>query len=91
MRAYLTNLRTKLNPETATESMEIIENYIFANLCYDQGYMWGWDGLLSSVQTDSYKDGVNKFTEVFTDASEEKALIVTDWNTAWLDYVDYVE
>ncbi|MBO4983261.1 MAG: hypothetical protein J6D23_04320 [Clostridia bacterium] len=91
MRAYLTNLRTKLNPETATESMEIIENYIFANLCYDQGYMWGWDGLLSSVQTDSYKDGVNKFTEVFTDASEEKALIVTDWNRAWLDYVDYVE
>ena len=91
MKAYLTNLRTKLNPETITDSMDIIQNYIFANLCYDQGYMFGWDGLLTSVQTDSYKDGVNKFTESYNDAIIDKSTVVTNWNFAWLDYVDYVE
>ncbi len=91
MKAYLTNLRTKLNPETITDSMDIIQNYIFANLCYDQGYMYGWDGLLSSVQVDSYKDGVNKFTEVYNSAMDDKSPIVASWNLAWLNYVDYVE
>jgi hypothetical protein len=91
MKAYVTNLKTKLNPETLTDSIDIIENYIFANLCYDLGYMYGWDGLLTSVQNDSIKDGVNKFTEVYNDAIEEKQSIVNEWNLSWLDYVDYVE
>ena len=86
MSAYKENLKAKLDAETATESMEIIENYIFSNLCYDVGYMEGWNGLLSSVQTDAYSSGKNNFGSVYQDAAEDAMMTVEDWNMAWLDY-----
>ncbi|MBO5262188.1 MAG: hypothetical protein J6B45_03990 [Clostridia bacterium] len=88
MSAYKENLRTKLDPETAADSMHIIEEYIFKNLCYDQGYMYGWNGLLSSVQNESYASGKNNFTSEYTDAAEEALATLANWNLAWYDYTE---
>lgn len=88
MTAYKENLRTKLDPETATDSMYIIEEYIFKNLCYDQGYMYGWNGLLSDVQNESFASGKNNFTSEYTDAAEEALATLANWNLAWYDYTE---
>lgn len=91
MKAYKDNLRTKLYAETATQSMDIIENYIFPNLCYDQGYMYGWTGLLNTVQSESYSSGENKFTAEYEGSISEAAETVGAWNTAWKYYTDDIE
>lgn len=91
MTAFKENIKSNLDPAKATESMEIIENYIFANLCYDTGYMNGWTGLLSEVQTNSYASGKNNFRAEYQQSAEEALLTVSEWNTAWLDYTDSVE
>ena len=91
MKAFKENMRTNLDPATAAESMEIIENYIFPNLCYDQGYMYGWNGLLSSVQNNSYASGKNNFTQEYTSAAEEALATVANWNLAWEDYTDSID
>ena len=88
MAAYKENLRTFLHPDTAAESMEIIENYIFSNLSYDPGYMYGWNGLLNSVQNDSYNTGYNNFIASYTGALDTATEIVTEWNKAWFGYSD---
>ena len=91
MSAYKENLKTTLDPDTAAESMEIIESYIFSNLCYDQGYMYGWNGLLNSVQSESYSSGKPNFTAVYEAAIEQALETVSNWNLAWYDYTDKVK
>ena len=91
MKAYYDNIRTKLDPETASDSMQIIKDYIFAGLCYDQGYMYGWNGLLNGVQNESYANGKNNFRQVYQAAIEDATAQVDDWNLAWLDYTDTIE
>jgi len=90
MSAYKENLRTNLDPDTAAESMEIIEKYIFSNLCYDQGYMHGWEGLLNSVQYESYSSGKPNFTAVYEAALETANEIISEWNMAWYEYSDTI-
>ena len=90
MDAYTKNLVSFLNAETATQSLKILQNYIFANLCYDQGYMYGWDGLLTHVQNESYSSGKNNFTSVYTAAYEDASRLVSQWNINWLDSHDEV-
>lgn len=91
MSAFKENMRTNLDPATAAQGMEIIENYIFPNLCYDQGYMYGWNGLLSSVQNNSYSAGKNNFTQEYSSAAEEALATVANWNLAWGDYTEEIE
>lgn len=91
MQAYKQNLRTKLNPDTAVESMEIIENYIFANLAYDVGYMDGWSGLVTSVQSESYNTGKNNFTAAYEGVEEDALKTVAKWNSNWELYTDGIE
>ena len=91
MAAYKENLRASLDPDTAAESMEIIEKYIFSNLCYDQGYMHGWDGLLNSVQNESYSSGSNNFTAVYESALETANGTISEWNMAWYEYSDKIK
>ena len=88
MAGYKNNLSSNLNPESAEDSMDILENYIFANLCYDQGYMYGWDGLLNSVQGESYNSGKNNFTAAYGSAQETATEVVSGWNLNWADYTD---
>ena len=90
MKAYYDNLRTKLDPETADQSMEIIQNYIHSNIVYDQGYMYGWNGLLNDVQFESYSSGgKSSFHQDYEEAFEDATNIVLEWNLNWLDYTDY--
>ena len=91
MTAYKENLKTTLDSDTSAESMEIIEKYIFSNLCYDQGYMYGWDGLLNSVQSESYSSGKPNFTAVYEAAIEQATETVSRWNMSWYDYTDTVK
>jgi len=91
MKAFKETMRTNLDPATAATSMEIIENYIFPNLCYDQGYMYGWSGLLSDVQSNSYASGKNNFTQEYNLAAEAALGTVANWNMAWSDYTDDIE
>ena len=91
MKAFKENMRTNLDAESAATSMEIIENYIFPNLCYDQGYMYGWNGLLSDVQGNSYSAGKNNFTQEYSAAAEQALATVANWNLAWEDYTDAID
>jgi len=88
MKAYKDNLRSKLNYETFAESMEIIEDYIFPNILYDVGYMDGWNGLLSDVQTESYSFGKNNFTESYGIAEKDATEVVDKWNKNWELYTE---
>ena len=90
MKAFKENVRSNLNAETATDSMDIVENYIFSNLCYDVGYSYGWNGLLSQVQAESYSSGKNNFTAAYTQALETASGTLEDWNLAWLDATDSI-
>ena len=86
MKAYKEDLKSKMDPATANESMDILETYVFPNLCYDVGYMHSWDGLMTtSVQGEVHKEGQN-FTTLFDSAKGEAGLTVANWNTAWEDY-----
>lgn len=86
MKAYKEDLKSKMDPATADKSIEIIETYVFPNLCYDVGYMHGWDGLMTnSVQGEVHKEGSN-FTNLFDSAKGEAGLTVANWNTYWEDY-----
>ncbi len=91
MKAYYDNIKTKLDPETANDSMQIIKDYIFDGLCYDIGYMDGWNGLLNSVQSESYANGKNNFRQVYTAALPDAMEKVDDWNIAWYDYTDTID
>jgi hypothetical protein len=85
MDAYMTNISVSLPDD---ESLEMLEDYIFANMIYDQGYMLDWNGLLTDVQSEAYKSGTNKFEESFTNAYEAAATTVQYWNIAWGSYDD---
>ena len=90
MKAYYENLKATLDPETADESMQILVNYIFDGLCYDQGYMYGWNGLLNDVQANSYANNKNNFRQEYQAAIEDASATVDNWNLAWMDYTDTV-
>jgi len=87
-KAYLENLRTRLDLDTANETMEIIEDYILPGIIYDPGYLDGWSGLLNAVQSESYMDGKNNFTASYAAALEEARLVIAEWNMAWFEYSD---
>lgn len=90
MTAYKENVKDKLDGSTATDSMDIVENYIFSNLCYDVGYSYHWNGLLSQVQAESYSSGKNNFTAAYSGGLEDATNTLEDWNLAWLDATDTI-
>ena len=83
-KGYYAYLGSKVKDYRETgDTMEMITDYIFAGLCYDVGYMHSWDGLLSSVQGDSYSGDENKFQTAYESAYENALSIVEEWNTNW--------
>ena len=86
MKAYKENIVTKLDPATAADSLDMINNYIFANLTYDVGSMDGWSGLLSGVLHESISTGKNNFTQAYGSAVEDAKLTIAAWNTNWGEY-----
>ena len=84
MGAYLRNIEPTL---ADPDSIEMLEEYIFPNMMYDQGYMYSWDGLLTkNVQIASYSNGTNKFEENYAQNEFAAMTTVADWNTAWGGY-----
>ena len=84
MEAFLSTITMSL---TDDESIEMLEDYIFPNMMYDQGYMYGWNGLLTdNVQIESYKSGTNKFAENFARESIMAQSTINEWNNAWAGY-----
>lgn len=68
---------------TEGDSMDILINDIMGNLIYDVGFMHSWDGLLTSVQNDSYNSGENKFTSAYDAAIETANDTIVKWNENW--------
>lgn len=65
------------------DSMDILINDIMDNLIYDVGYMDNWNGLLNSVQNDSYSSGENKFQSAYEAAYDTANQTVAKWNKNW--------
>ncbi len=86
MRAYNQTLLSKLYYGNAYESKEMLEEYIFPGIIYDVGYMHSWNGLMTSVQNDSYKDGWNNFGFAYNQASVNALKTIMDWNAAWSNH-----
>lgn len=83
-KGYYGYLATKVSDyKDEGDTMDILINDIMGNLIYDVGYMNNWDGLLTSVQTDSFSSGENKFRGAYDAAIEDANAIVTKWNESW--------
>ena len=81
---YYADLATKVSDyKTKGDTLKIITDYVFPNLCYDVGYMHGWDGLMTSVQNDSFSGDENKFETAYDGVYENAAAILTEWNSNW--------
>ncbi len=81
---YYADLATKVSDyKTEGDTLKIITDYVFPNLCYDVGYMHGWDGLMTSVQNDSFSGDENKFETAYDGVYENAAAILTEWNSNW--------
>ena len=91
MKAYMEDLRNCLDAETSAESMEMLEEYVFPGMIYDQGWMYGWDGLLNEVQNESYSSGRPNFTASYEYAIEQARETVAKWNLAWYDYTEKIK
>lgn len=92
MEAYYEKFEAKMGIDTAEEDMEIVKDYIMANIMYDAGELTcGWSGFLGSVKTGSYANNTNNFTQVFGEAQEQAEITIGSWNTAWGSYYEEVE
>ncbi|MGM9646043.1 MAG: hypothetical protein ACI3XS_05090 [Eubacteriales bacterium] len=87
-------LYEKLNaalPDDDGLSFEILKDYIFDKIVYDNGIFYTFDGLFKDL-SQSWSSGQNKFTEVYGDASLTARSIVdgkkTGWNVTWKNYKD---
>ena len=89
--AYYNTLKSQIDPSIADETMEILKNYVFTGICYDQGYMYGWEGLLTTTQDKIYQyagySDIRYQEEILADF-EEAAHKVDEWNISWLDYTE---
>ena len=91
MKAYMQQVRENLGVNNVEENMEMLEEYIFPGMIYDQGWMYGWNGLLNIVQSESYSSGKPNFTASYEYAIEQAYEIVSKWNLAWYNYTDKVK
>ncbi len=94
MPAYYDMIESKLYSKVAEKSMQVIEEQIFPNMMYDQGYMLGYGGLVTeSIQGASIDGNVNSFETAYGSISGASAAedIIADWNAAYDSYVDVLE
>ena len=92
MEAYYDKFEAKMDLETAEEDMEIVKDYIMANIMYDAGNLTcGWAGFLESVKEGSFANNTNNFTQVFGEAQEQAEITIGSWNTAWGSYYEEEE
>lgn len=89
MPAYVDKIASQIFFDYREDSVDILENYIFANMMYDQGYMYNYGGLVSSsIQGASIEGGENKFAEALLNGQEAAKSVISAWNTAYFMYSD---
>lgn len=83
-KGYYQNIASKVvDYKKDGDTMNMVMNYILANLCYDVGYMHSWNGLLTNVQNASFSTENNTFQhdfETYRDAANDT---LKQWNDNW--------
>lgn len=82
--AYLEKIKTNIDPQLAEQSAQILTDYVFDGMIYDQGYLYG-------VYTQVFKNICSGYSGMVPDNTEltETALTtVSLWNMSWLDYAE---
>ncbi|MBQ7907479.1 MAG: hypothetical protein IJ309_05835 [Clostridia bacterium] len=81
---YYQNISTKVvDYKKAGDTMDMVMNYILANICYDVGYMHSWNGLLTNVQHASYSTENNTFQHDFETYRDAAIDTLKTWNENW--------
>lgn len=89
MPAYMNMIKKKLTPAYAEASMRILEEEVFPNMMYDQGYMYEYGGLVSaSIQMLSIEGGVNNFEAAYGNGAKKAEDILANWSLAYIIYED---
>jgi len=88
--AYMENLVAHFDVECMAENIEMLEEYIFPGMLYDVGYLYGWDGLLNSVQNESYTTSRHSFVTLYENALGIANETVNEWNLSWYEYTDKI-
>jgi len=88
MPAYMTMIENKLYFDFAEKSMQVLEQEIFSNLMYDQGYMFEFGGLATEIQSSSIEGGVNNFTDAYANGRGAAETKIGDWNLKYAIYMD---
>jgi hypothetical protein len=103
MRAFVETLESKLYDDGETsraDALEMLTDYIFPNIIYDQGYIYSYPGqnIMSTVQSDtisratsSSSDFTQLYTEAFPDANDKLNNKDTGWNTYAKNYTDAIK
>lgn len=85
MNKFYASMKTKLAQDKGA-SFEMLKNYIFDKIIYDNGKFYGYEGLFNQALGQSWSSGQNKFQEVYSDASIVALGFVKKWNKTWESY-----
>ncbi len=94
MPAYVKEMESKLHPDYAENSLEVIEKQIFPNIMYDLGYMYGrfngdGDGLITlSIQLESIAGNINNFVDALDQGRRSAEDMLAVWSYAYNTYQD---
>ena len=88
MPAYYDMVESKLYAEYAEQSMRVLTEQIFPNMMYDQGYMYGYGGLASEIQSGSIDGNVNSFESAYANGAGSAEDKLAEWNIAYGSYSD---
>ena len=80
MKAYIETKKAQFKDDA---DVEMITDYIFPNISYDQTFTAFSLGSLSA-----WADGENKFDEVYSKAEPNALKIIAEWNAAWGGYTE---
>ena len=84
--AYVEKVKTFISPELSDEGVEMLTDYIFNGIVYDQGYL---NDVLTELFEDTYKGSFSYVQPEKTQEALAKAeATVEKWNKNWLAYTE---
>ena len=88
MPAYMNMIESKLYYDFAEQSIRVLNEQIFPNMMYDQGYMYEFGGLATNIQSGSIEGGVNNFTSAYANGRGSAETKIAEWNLTYYIYED---
>ena len=82
--AYLEKISSRLDPEVADQSIEVLTEYVFSGMIYDQGYINETFTEAFEKKYSGYSGLVPDYTSLIVAANET----VDGWNRSWLNYAE---